>query len=56
MDPDLVSQDFGCGKYVESIVCTEASQIFVVKETYPVFVTVTPDILHCSWWGGLYTE
>jgi hypothetical protein len=52
MDPDLVSQDFACGKYVESIVCTEASQIFVVKETYPVFVTVTPDILHCSCWGG----
>lgn len=37
---------------MESIVCAETSQIFVVKKTYFGFVTVTPDILHCSLWGG----
>jgi len=54
MNPDLVPQDFACGKYAESIVCAETNQIYVVKKNYSAFVTVTPDMLHCSLLGGLH--
>jgi hypothetical protein len=53
MNPDLVPQDFSCGKYAVSIVCAETSPVFVVESIYSAFVAVAPEVLHCSWGEGV---
>ena len=53
MNPDLVPQDFSCGKYAVSIVCAETSPVFDVESIYSAFVAVAPEVLHCSWGEGV---